>query len=123
MFREGRRREQAPERDEIRLGRSWPSRNGSRKLRKFHIFKGIESDILPDGSLDYSDDILRRFDFVVASVHGQFRMEREAQTQRLLRAVAQPICHYLRPHDRPPTPARNATDTLQFRRLIGKRSL
>jgi DNA polymerase (family X) len=45
---------------------------------KFRIFKGIESDILPDGSLDYPDDILRRFDFIVASVHGQFRMERAA---------------------------------------------
>jgi DNA polymerase (family 10) len=57
----------------------------------FRIFKGIESDILPDGSLDYSDDILSRFDFIVASVHGQFRMEREAQTERLLRAVANPF--------------------------------
>jgi DNA polymerase (family X) len=45
----------------------------------FRIFKGIESDIMPDGSLDYPDDILSRFDFIVASVHGQFRMEREAQ--------------------------------------------
>jgi DNA polymerase (family X) len=58
---------------------------------RFRIFKGIESDILPDGSLDYPDDILGRFDFIVASVHGQFRMEREAQTQRLLRAVANPF--------------------------------
>jgi DNA polymerase (family X) len=57
----------------------------------FRIFKGIESDILPDGSLDYPDDILGRFDFIVASVPGQFRMEREAQTQRLLRAVANPF--------------------------------
>jgi hypothetical protein len=38
---------------------------------------------------DYSDDICR-FDFIIASVHGQFRMEREAQTERLLRAVANP---------------------------------
>ena len=38
----------------------------------FHIFKGIESDILPDGSLDYEDSILEQFDFVVASVHSQF---------------------------------------------------
>ncbi len=57
----------------------------------FHIFKGIESDILPDGSLDYSDDILRRFDFIVASIHGQFRLERAAQTERLLRAVRNPF--------------------------------
>jgi DNA polymerase (family X) len=58
---------------------------------RFRIFKGIESDILPDGSLDYPDDVLRRFDFIVASIHGQFRMDREQQTQRLLRAAANPF--------------------------------
>jgi DNA polymerase (family 10) len=58
---------------------------------KFRIFKGIESDILPDGSLDYPDDILRRFDFIVASVHGQFRMDRANQTERILRAVKNPF--------------------------------
>ena len=58
---------------------------------KFRIFKGIESDILADGSLDYPDDILRRFDFIVASIHGQFRMERKAQTERIVRAVSNPF--------------------------------
>jgi DNA polymerase (family 10) len=57
----------------------------------FRIFKGIESDILADGSLDYPDDVLRRFDFIVASVHGQFRLDKKAQTQRILRAVANPF--------------------------------
>ena len=42
------------------------------------MFKGIESDILPDGSLDYPDEVLERFDFVVASVHSRFRL-REAR--------------------------------------------
>jgi DNA polymerase (family 10) len=56
----------------------------------FRIFKGIESDILSDGSLDYPDEILRRFDFIVASVHGQFRKDRATQTERILRAVANP---------------------------------
>jgi len=56
----------------------------------FRIFKGIESDILTDGSLDYPDEILSRFDFVVASVHGQFRKDRASQTERILRAVANP---------------------------------
>jgi DNA polymerase (family 10) len=58
--------------------------------RRFHIFKGIESDILPDGALDYPDEVLERFDFVVASVHSHFLMERAAQTERLLKAVANP---------------------------------
>ena len=52
----------------------------------FHIFKGIESDILPNGSLDYPEEILRRFDFIIGSIHGQFRMDRAAQTERLMRA-------------------------------------
>jgi DNA polymerase (family 10) len=53
---------------------------------KFRIFKGIESDILADGSLDYADDVLKSFDFVVASVHGQFgkteRSRRSASCER-----------------------------------------
>jgi DNA polymerase (family X) len=45
---------------------------------------------LADGFLDYPDEILNRFDFIVASVHGQFRKDRESQTERLLRAVQNP---------------------------------
>src|SRR5215212_5933390 len=58
--------------------------------RDFRILKGIESDILPDGSLDYPDEVLESFDFVVASVHGRFKLDRKAQTDRLLRAIANP---------------------------------
>ena len=58
--------------------------------QSFQIFKGTESDILPDGSLDYPEEVLSRFDFVIASVHGQFRKDRESQTERILRAVANP---------------------------------
>ena len=56
----------------------------------FRIFRGIESDILEDGSLDYPEAVLRGFDFVVASVHGRFRLNRTEQTARILRAVANP---------------------------------
>jgi DNA polymerase (family X) len=58
---------------------------------RFRIFKGIESDILPDGSLDYPDDVLRRFDFIIGSIHGQFRLDRAAQTERLVRAASNPF--------------------------------
>lgn len=58
--------------------------------KDFRILKGIESDILADGSLDYTDDVLERFDLVVASIHGRFKLDRKAQTQRLLRAVSNP---------------------------------
>src|SRR6185437_3938605 len=57
----------------------------------FRIFKGIESDILPDGSLDYPDHVLNSFDFIVASVHGQFRLDKKAQTHRILKAIANPF--------------------------------
>ncbi|MBR1364921.1 DNA polymerase/3'-5' exonuclease PolX [Bradyrhizobium ottawaense] len=58
--------------------------------KDFRILKGIESDILADGSLDYDDDVLERLDFVVASIHGRFKLDRKAQTQRLLRAISDP---------------------------------
>lgn len=54
----------------------------------FRILKGIESDILADGALDYPDDVLARFDFVVASIHGRFKLDRKTQTDRLLGAVS-----------------------------------
>jgi DNA polymerase (family 10) len=57
---------------------------------EFRIFKGIESDILLDGSLDYPDEVLASFDYVVASVHSRFRQDEEAQTARILRAVSNP---------------------------------
>jgi|tagenome__1003787_1003787.scaffolds.fasta_scaffold20959934_2 DNA polymerase (family 10) len=57
---------------------------------RFRVFKGIESDILQDGSLDYPDEVLDRFDFVVGSVHSRFRLDEKAQTERILRAVANP---------------------------------
>jgi DNA polymerase (family 10) len=58
--------------------------------KEFRILKGIESDILADGSLDYPDDVLESFDFVVASIHGRFKLDRKVQTERLLRAIADP---------------------------------
>jgi DNA polymerase (family X) len=57
---------------------------------KFHVFKGTECDILPDGSLDYPDELLEGFDYVVASIHSNFGLSREAMTQRLIRAAANP---------------------------------
>lgn len=59
------------------------------------LFWGIESDILPDGSLDYPEEILASFDFVIGSVHSQFRLPREAMTRRLLTALANPHCTML----------------------------
>jgi DNA polymerase (family X) len=57
---------------------------------RIRILHGIESDILGDGSLDYEDDLLRRLDFVVASVHSQMRMDRGMMTARIERALRHP---------------------------------
>ena len=59
--------------------------------REFRVLKGIESDILEDGSLDYPEEVLATFDFVVASVHSRFRLDRRAQTERIVRAVSNPF--------------------------------
>ncbi len=53
----------------------------------FRILKGIECDILNDGSMDYNDEILRGFDFVIASVHSNLKMNEEKATARLIKAV------------------------------------
>jgi DNA polymerase (family 10) len=62
----------------------------NKKLDGFHIFKGIESDILNDGSLDYPDEILKKFDFVVASVHTNLKMSEDKATERLIKAIENP---------------------------------
>ncbi len=62
----------------------------NKKLGGFHIFKGIESDILYDGSLDYPDEILGRFDFIVASVHSILKMDEDKATSRLIKAIENP---------------------------------
>ncbi|MFN3265672.1 MAG: PHP domain-containing protein [Deinococcales bacterium] len=55
------------------------------------LLKGIESDILANGDLDYPDEILAGFDFVVSSIHSQFTLSQSAQTERLIRAVQNPL--------------------------------
>ena len=56
----------------------------------FVIFKGIESDILADGSLDYEDDILEGFDFVIASVHQSLEMPEDKMMERFRNAIKNP---------------------------------
>ena len=60
------------------------------ELAPFRIFKGIESDILGDGSLDYPSEVLASFDFIVASVHSNLKMDEAKATNRLLRAIENP---------------------------------
>ena len=60
------------------------------KLGSFKIFKGIECDILGDGSLDYDESVWKTFDFIVASVHSNLKMTEEKAMSRLLRAIENP---------------------------------
>lgn len=62
----------------------------NKKLSGITLFKGIECDILPDGSLDYDDDVLKTFDYVVASVHTHFNQTEEEMTKRIVRALENP---------------------------------
>ena len=62
----------------------------NQELAPFRIFKGIESDILSDGSLDYPPTVLETFDFIVASVHSNLKMDERKATTRVLRAIENP---------------------------------
>ncbi len=62
----------------------------NQELAPFRIFKGIESDILPDGSLDYPTEVLQSFDFIVSSVHSVLNMDLKRATDRLLTAIHNP---------------------------------
>ncbi len=62
----------------------------NKEMAPFRIFKGIESDILSDGKLDYSNDVLASFDFIVASVHSILNMDIKRATTRLITAIENP---------------------------------
>ena len=62
----------------------------NRGLAGFRILKGIEVEILPDGRLDYSDEILASFDFVIGAIHSHFGMGEEEMTRRVIRAMENP---------------------------------
>jgi DNA polymerase (family X) len=66
-----------------------------RKLNKtfdgFRLFAGVECDILRDGSLDFSDEVLSQLDYVVVSVHSAFNLSESEMTQRVIRALENPF--------------------------------
>ncbi|MFM7079354.1 MAG: PHP domain-containing protein, partial [Bacteroidota bacterium] len=61
------------------------------ELTPFRVFKGIESDILSDGSLDYPDEVLESFEVVVASIHSGLSMTEEKATERIIKAIENPF--------------------------------
>lgn len=67
----------------------------NQQLSPFRILKGIESDILVDGSLDYDNEVLESFDFVVASVHSGFQIGKAEMTDRIVKALKNPFTSIL----------------------------
>ena len=67
----------------------------NQKFKPFRIFKSVECDILGNGNLDYSDDILHSLDLVIASVHANLKMDESKATHRLLRAIENPYTRIL----------------------------
>ena len=59
------------------------------------VLAGAEVDILKDGALDYSDELLAQLDVVVCSIHSYFNLEREAMTQRMLTAIENPYAQII----------------------------
>ncbi len=78
----------------LSIKRLWQKKEEVEKInsegRAVKILMGSEVDILPDGSLDYPDEVLRELDFVVASVHSSFLMEEEEMTRRICGALENP---------------------------------
>ncbi len=70
-----------------RLRIQWKEIDQLQKKFKIWIFKGIESDILGDGKLDYPEAILAQFDFVIGSIHSRFNLPEKEMTERILRAM------------------------------------
>ena len=60
------------------------------KNHGIYVFKGIESEIHRDGSLDYDESVLEKFDFVIASIHSWFTMNQNEATERIIRAISHP---------------------------------
>ncbi len=61
------------------------------RLEGIELLAGSEVNILPDGTLDYEDELLARLDWVVASVHTAFGMREEAMTERMIAAIEHPL--------------------------------
>jgi DNA polymerase (family 10) len=66
-----------------------------KEVAPLRVFRGTEADILNDGSMDYGPKILSKFDFVIASIHSRFGMDKSEMTERILRALDDPFVTFL----------------------------
>jgi DNA polymerase (family X) len=74
-----------------RLKRQWEEIDRAQEKVKLKLLKGTESDILPDGSLDYPDEVLAKFDIVIASIHQRNKMDAVQMTRRIVTAMKSPF--------------------------------
>lgn len=74
----------------IEQGKEIDRLNADALFPKFWIFKGTEVDILKDGDLDFPNEVLKELDWVIASIHSNFRMSKQEMTKRLVRAIENP---------------------------------
>ena len=74
-----------------RLQRQWDEIDEVQQKTKVKILKGTESDITAEGGLDYPDWILEQFDVIVASIHSRYRMDAARMTQRIVKAMREPV--------------------------------
>ena len=74
-----------------RLWRQWDEIDEVQSKVTVKILRGTESDILASGALDYPDDVLERFDVIVASIHSRYKMDAEKMTKRVITAMQLPV--------------------------------
>lgn len=69
------------------IKKQWEEVDKAAKNQKAKVLKGVEVDILPDGSLDYSDKILKQLDIVLVSIHSRFKSSQKQMTERIVKAL------------------------------------
>ena len=74
-----------------RLRRQWDEIDELQEQVSIKILRGTESDIIASGNLDYPDDVLEKFDVIVASIHARYKMDAAKMTHRITSAMRQPV--------------------------------
>jgi DNA polymerase (family 10) len=74
-----------------RLKRQWDEIDRVQETVRVKLLRGTESDILQNGSLDYPDRVLERFDVIIASIHNRYKLDEAGMTRRLLAAMKNPF--------------------------------
>ncbi|WP_353892648.1 PHP domain-containing protein [Proteinivorax hydrogeniformans] len=81
--------------DKERFYRQFEAIDALQKKSDVLLLKGVEVDILKDGSLDFDDEFLKNFDVIVASVHSNFKMGKKEMTKRMINAINNPAVHII----------------------------